>query len=301
MTNARAPRRICGSISSFDLNRDDLDPSGHPDWSDFPSQQSYQALVTDLKDYLVSDTSAKDASADKSGPLIQSILQEQGFACTARIIVPDEERKIQQYVRFFSDSGDVDWIITTGGTGFGVRDRTPEVSFLSDHGILYSDSMQAISPLIERDAPGLVHLMMSTSLKHTPLAALSRPIAGTIQNKLVVTLPGSPKAVKENLEALLSGGVVNHAIELIRGGSGKQVHASLAAGNPTPAPAVSGHAHEHHHHHDHSHHIPQPRTTLSHDPSLPGEELPCICGTSTNAFRVSVCTSSRLSLRARFV
>lgn len=134
--------------------------------------------------------------------------------------------------------------------------------------------MQAISPLIEREAPGLVHLMMSTSLKHTPLAALSRPIAGTIHNTLIVTLPGSVKAVKENLEALLSGGVVNHAIDLIRGGSGKQVHKSLAAGNPTPTPVVPGHTHEHHHHHDHdhSHHAPQPRTTLSHDPSLPGKD-----------------------------
>ncbi|KAJ7639466.1 hypothetical protein FB45DRAFT_905679 [Roridomyces roridus] len=92
--------------------------------------------------------------------------------------------------------------------------------------------------------------MMSSSLKHTPLAALSRPVAGTIKNTLVVTLPGSVKAVKENLEALLAGGVVNHAIELIRGGTGKQVHAELA-----------GH---HHHHHDHA--VRQSRT-LSHDPS----------------------------------
>ncbi|KAJ7639510.1 MoeA, N-terminal and linker domain-containing protein [Roridomyces roridus] len=91
--------------------------------------------------------------------------------------------------------------------------------------------------------------MMSASLKHTPLAALSRPVAGTIKNTLVVTLPGSVKAVKENLEALLAGGGVNHAIELIRGETGKQVHAELAG---------------HHHHHDHA--APQPRT-LSHDPS----------------------------------
>lgn len=129
--------------------------------------------------------------------------------------------------------------------------------------------MQAISPLIERDAPGLVHLMVSTSLKHTPLAALSRPVAGTVKNTLVVTLPGSIKAVKENLEALLLGGVVDHALDLIRGGTGKRVHRILASGNSSNA-VISSQSQGHHHDHDHSHHPPQSRTALSHDPSLPG-------------------------------
>ncbi|KAG6854460.1 hypothetical protein C0991_006539 [Blastosporella zonata] len=104
------------------------------------------------------------------------------------------------------EKSDIDWIITNGGTGFGVRDVTPE----------------AIKPLLEREAPGLVHLLLSVSLKHTPLAALSRPAAGTIGKTLVVTLPGSVKAVKENMEALLNAGLVEHAIDLIRGGEGKQ-------------------------------------------------------------------------------
>ena len=130
---------------------------------------------------------------------------------------------------------------------------------------------QAISPLIERDAPGLVHLMISTSLKHTPLAALSRPVAGTIGNTLIVTLPGSVKAVKENLEALLSGGVVNHAIDLIKGGTGKGVHTALASGSSDVAVASPAYTSHHHHcDHNHSHQPPQPRTALSHDPSLPG-------------------------------
>jgi gephyrin len=139
---------------------------------------------------------------------------------------------------------------------------------------LIISGFQAISPLIERDAPGLVHLMMSTSLKHTPLAALSRPVAGTIKNTLVVTLPGSVKAVKETLEALLSGGVVDHAIDLIKGGTGKRIHAVLASGGPSDETVSQSHTthHQHHHQHDHgySHHPPQPRTVLSHDPSLPG-------------------------------
>jgi len=112
-----------------------------------------------------------------------------------------------------------------------------------------------------------VHLLLSSSLKHTPLAALSRPVAGTIKNTLVVTLPGSVKAVKENLDALLSNGIVDHAIDLIKGGSGKQVHASMGSGH-------GGHDHHHHHtprthHHHHDHQEPKSRV-LSHDPSQAG-------------------------------
>jgi gephyrin len=110
--------------------------------------------------------------------------------------------------------------------------------------------------------------MLSASLKHTPLAALSRPVAGTIKRALVVTLPGSVKAVKENLDALLSAGVVSHAIELIRGGTGKEVHAALAAEGARSQSSVTPVGHHHHHHH-HDHQIPQPRT-LSHDPSAAG-------------------------------
>lgn len=81
--------------------------------------------------------------------------------------------------------------------------------------------------MIERQAPGIVHLIFQSSIVITPLAALSRPIAGTIGTSLVITLPGSPKAVKENINALLSSGIVNHALDLTKGGSGKSVHQSL--------------------------------------------------------------------------
>ncbi|SJL02520.1 uncharacterized protein ARMOST_05851 [Armillaria ostoyae] len=185
------------------------------------------------------DTAFKDESADKSGPALVTLLQEAGLTCPNRQIVPDEVQRIQHFVKLWSDAGLVDLIITTGGTGFGVRDRTPE----------------AIAPLLEREASGLVHLLLSASLKHTPLAALSRPVAGTIKSTLVVTLPGSTKAVTENVQALLQGGVLKHAIELIRGGTGQQVHSQI------------GSSHHHHNHDHHGHRIPQPRTNITHDPS----------------------------------
>ena len=86
---------------------------------------------------------------------------------------------------------------------------------------------QAIRPLIEREAPGLVHLMIAASLQKTPLAALARPVAGTVRDTLVVTVPGSVKAVKENLEALLGGGVVDHALQLVRGANSRKLHGEV--------------------------------------------------------------------------
>ncbi|KAK7053929.1 Molybdopterin molybdenumtransferase [Favolaschia claudopus] len=199
----------------------------------------------------VSDTAAANDTADKSGPTIREILgQNESFVCKDHLIVADDIQAIQSAVNTWCNRGDIDWIITTGGTGFGVRDQTPE----------------AISPLLEREAPGLVHLMLSASLNHTPFAALARPVAGTIKRTLVVTLPGSVKAVTENIQTLLDSGVVLHAVELIRGGSGREVHAALAAEGSGSLPTT--HHHHYHHHHDqsHGHHAPQPRT-LSHDPS----------------------------------
>lgn len=115
--------------------------------------------------------------------------------------------------------------------------------------------------------------MLSSSLKHTPLAALSRPVAGTFKDTLITTLPGSVKAVKENLDALFQAGVVEHAIELIRGGSGQQVHSQLAANDTlSTSNATNSDPHRHHHHHHGEHSAPKPRSeaALSHDPSAPG-------------------------------
>ena len=76
----------------------------------------------------MSDTAALDPSADRSGPVLQSLLTQAGYVCIHLQIVPDDEIRIRTVVLGWCDQGDVDWIVTTGGTGFGVRDRTPEVS-----------------------------------------------------------------------------------------------------------------------------------------------------------------------------
>lgn len=133
----------------------------------------------------------------------------------------------------------------------------------------YSFIFKVISSLLEREAPGLVHLILSSSLKRTPFAALSRPVAGTIKNTIIITLPGSVKAVRENLEALLADGVLAHALDLIRGGSGKDVHSQLSSSSELQQPPH----HHHHHHNGHTHSIPRPRTDgpLSSDPSSNGD------------------------------
>lgn len=78
--------------------------------------------------HAVSDTASTDTAADKSGPTIQSVVEQHGHECVELRIVPDDEEKIRDTVKIWADQGTADWIITTGGTGFGVRDRTPEVS-----------------------------------------------------------------------------------------------------------------------------------------------------------------------------
>ncbi|KZW04199.1 hypothetical protein EXIGLDRAFT_599420 [Exidia glandulosa HHB12029] len=207
----------------------------------------------------ISDRASADASIDTSGPIIRSKLESTtSLRFFGSAIVPDDVSRIRDAVRSFCAEKQVDLVITTGGTGFGVRDCTPE----------------AIGPLLERQAPGIVHLLVSSSLAKTPFAALSRPVAGTIGSTLVITLPGSAKAVKECVDALLAGGILGHALDLITGGSGEGVHKALASAPAAAAPESREHAHAHdhahtHHHHDHSHshgHT-HARPRLAQDPS----------------------------------
>lgn len=148
----------------------------------------------------ISDRSSRGERADSSGPVIAAMLQEAFPSSTVvhTAIIPDEQHQISQRLKLWSESRRVDVILTTGGTGFAPRDVTPE----------------ATRAIIEREAPGMAEAMRAASLQKTPHAMLSRGVVGIRKATLIVNLPGSPKAVRENLEVLLP--VLPHAVELLQ-------------------------------------------------------------------------------------
>lgn len=147
----------------------------------------------------VSDRSARGERADEGGPLVERLVAEAGEV-VARGLVPDEREAIESALREWADAGAADLILTTGGTGLGPRDVTPE----------------ATRAVIEREAPGIAEAMRAAGMRVTPYAALSRQVAGTRWRTLIVNLPGSPKAAAESLEAILE--ILPHAVEMAAGG-----------------------------------------------------------------------------------
>ncbi len=152
----------------------------------------------------VSDRSSQGARPDASGPALEGIIAGQGWVIARKQIVPDELATIRKTLEDWSDSGDLDVILTTGGTGFSPRDVTPEATLST----------------IERGTPGLVEAMRFASLKTTPHAMLSRAAAGIRGQTLIVNLPGSPKGAVENLQVILP--VLPHAVELLRNDPGAE-------------------------------------------------------------------------------
>lgn len=146
----------------------------------------------------VSDKGSKGERVDESGRVIQGCLASLGVRNTKYDIVPDERDSISDTLRKWADEG-LDLILTTGGTGLAPRDVTPEATL----------------DVVERMVPGFCEAMRAEGLKYTPLAMLSRAVAGVRGRTLIVNLPGSPKAVKECLEAILPA--LPHAIETVRG------------------------------------------------------------------------------------
>ena len=146
----------------------------------------------------ISDRSARGEREDRSGPLIEEIARKRGWEVIASAIIPDEQVEIEGRLASWSDSGEIDLILTTGGTGFSARDQTPE----------------ATRNVVERLAPGLTEAMRARSLSKTPHAMLSRAVAGIRKRTLIVNLPGSPKAAEENLAVIIPA--LPHAIQLLR-------------------------------------------------------------------------------------
>jgi molybdopterin adenylyltransferase len=146
----------------------------------------------------VSDRSSQGVRPDASGPAIQEFVTQQGWSVSLQSTVPDEIDEIKALLEKWCQSGEVDIIFTTGGTGFSPRDVTPE----------------ATRAVIEREAPGLAEAMRQASMLVTPHAMLSRSMAGIKGRTLIVNLPGSPKAALENLQVIIP--VVPHAVQLLK-------------------------------------------------------------------------------------
>ena len=147
-----------------------------------------------------SDRCSKGEAEDVSGRLIAEMVKTIGGHVAAYDIVPDEIPALKEKLLHYCDTLAVNVVITTGGTGFSGRDVTPEATL----------------QVIEKNIPGLPELMRAEGLKKTKKAVLSRGICGIRKNTLILNLPGSPKAVRESLEAVLD--LIPHSLEMMRGG-----------------------------------------------------------------------------------
>lgn len=146
-----------------------------------------------------SDKAAAGQRTDESGQTVARIAQEAGHEVMRQDIVPDSRALIAEHLRVWADDDLCDVIITTGGTGLTERDVTPE----------------ATTDVAEREVPGVAFALVANGLKYTPYAALTRGVAVTRRNCLIVNLPGNPKAVAQGMDVLLP--LLSHVAELLAG------------------------------------------------------------------------------------
>ena len=146
-----------------------------------------------------SDKGSRGERVDLSGPAIQEMIEPEGYTVTEYKIVPDDQETLEKEMKRIADEGIADIIFTTGGTGFSMRDVTPEATI-------------AVS---DRLVPGIPEAMRAYSMTITNKAMLSRAAAGIRKQTLIVNMPGSPKAVKESLEFILSP--LRHGLEILLG------------------------------------------------------------------------------------
>ena len=154
----------------------------------------------------VSDACSRGERKDESGETLVQLLREAGAEIVATRIVPDDLEPLANILKDFADLSEVNLVITTGGTGFSPRDNTPEATL----------------QVIERAAPGLSEAMRMETLKHTPMAMISRGVCGLRSGALVINLPGSPKGVRESFGVIKP--VIAHAISLLSGKTGGDLH-----------------------------------------------------------------------------
>lgn len=147
----------------------------------------------------VSDAGARGERQDTSGDAIAAWVAARGARLGARALVPDETERIAARLTAWADGGEIDLILTTGGTGLTPRDVTPE----------------ATRAVLEREAPGIAEALRVSALPTFPRAALSRGVAGVRGRTLIINLPGSPGGVKDGLKILEQW--IDHAIDLVRG------------------------------------------------------------------------------------
>ena len=152
-----------------------------------------------------SDAGAKGERVDTSGDAISEIMSQEGFREVHRDIIPDERGMIADKLKGWCDGGQVDLVLTTGGTGLGPRDVTPD----------------ATRDVIEMEVPGISEVTRLETWKSTQMSVLSRTVAGVRSRCLIINLPGSPKGVQECLAVITP--VVVHAIEIIKGRTGHPV------------------------------------------------------------------------------
>lgn len=149
----------------------------------------------------MSDKGSRGERVDESGPMLQEILRDEGYQLRAYEMVPDQVEAIAKTLIQWVDQDKIDLILTTGGTGVSPTDVTPE----------------AMRGVIEKEIPGMAEAMRAASLLKTPYAVLSRAMVGIRGRSLIINLPGSQKAARENIEVLLPA--LSHALDKIQGGT----------------------------------------------------------------------------------